>query len=74
MCLFFIPLSRDSFILNRPYVHNLTSGVRGNCHKSYSTFTEAQTVYTQLRAIGLVRVVRNRGDEIEFGPIGDVVQ
>jgi hypothetical protein len=74
-CVFFYTsFPRFSFILNRPHVHNLTSGVSGNCHKSYATYVEAQTVYTQLKAIGLVRVVRNRGDEITFGPFGDAMQ
>ncbi|KIL55028.1 hypothetical protein M378DRAFT_55446, partial [Amanita muscaria Koide BX008] len=56
-----------------PYVQSLTSGVSGNCQKSYTTYEEAVSVYQHLKANGLVRVIRNRGDESFFGSIEDAM-
>lgn len=63
-----------SLVLSRPYVHSLTSGVSGSCQKSYVTYDEALGVYRDLKANGLIRVVRDRGDESVFGPIEDAVE
>ncbi|KAF8483376.1 hypothetical protein DFH94DRAFT_679922 [Russula ochroleuca] len=51
-----------------PLVSSITSGVSGNCHKSYRTYNEAVNAYRDLKARGLVRVVRNPGDDAIFGP------
>lgn len=58
----------------RPYVQSITSGVSGNCQKSYPTYDEALEDYLDLKARGLIRIVRNRGDENVFGPIENAVQ
>jgi hypothetical protein len=60
--------------LKRPYVHSLTSRVSGSCQKSYTTYDEALDVYRDLKACGIVRVVREPGDEITFGPIEEAVE
>ncbi|KAH9956389.1 hypothetical protein BGW80DRAFT_1130732, partial [Lactifluus volemus] len=44
-----------------------------NCQKSYATYDEALGVYQDLKVNGLVRIVRNRGDENIFGPVEDAV-
>jgi hypothetical protein len=59
---------------NRPYVQSLTSGVSGNCQKSYPTYDEALDVYQDLKARGLIRIIRNRGDESLFGPVEDAME
>jgi hypothetical protein len=64
----------DLSVPNRPYVQSLTSGVSGNCQKSYATYDEALGVYQDLKVNGLVRIVRNRGDENIFGPVEDAVE
>lgn len=61
-------------LLNRPYVQSITSGVSGNCQKSYTTYDEAWEVYQDLKASGLVRIIRNRGDEDLFGPVEDAIK
>jgi hypothetical protein len=38
------------------------------------TYDEALGVYRDLKANGLIRVVRDRGDESVFGPIEDAVE
>ena len=67
-------LLRDLFIFIRPYVHKLTSGVSGSCQKSYATYDEARGVYLDLKEQGLVRVVRDPGDDVAFGLLEDAVQ
>ncbi|KAI0245297.1 hypothetical protein BJV78DRAFT_1139590, partial [Lactifluus subvellereus] len=57
-----------------PYVQSLTSGVSGNCQKSYTTYDEACDVYQDLKAQGLVRIVRNCGDEDIFGLLEDAME
>ena len=59
---------------NRLYVQSLTSGVSRNCQKSYATYDEALDVYQDLKASGLLRVVRNRGDDHLFGPVEDAIE
>jgi hypothetical protein len=59
---------------NRPYVQSLTSGVKGSCQKSYSTYYEALGSYNNLKESGLVRVVRNPEDEILYGPLDEAVE
>lgn len=71
---FFLPVLVIHSGWNRPYVQSLTSGVSGNCHKSYVTHDEALRVYQEMKAKGLVRVIRDPGDEYHFGSIEDAVQ
>jgi len=60
--------------LNRPYVQSLTSGASGSCQKSYSTYDEALSIYQGIKAKGLVRIIRDPGDEVFFGRIEDAIQ
>lgn len=60
--------------MNRPYVQSLMSGVVGNCQKSYPTHSKALSVYQNIKARGLVQVIRDPGDEIFFGHIEDAIQ
>jgi hypothetical protein len=60
--------------LDRPHVQSLTSGVSGSCQKSYATYSEAFTIYQELKAKGLVRIIRDPGDEIFFGHTEDAMQ
>ncbi|KAF8501151.1 hypothetical protein F5888DRAFT_1632916 [Russula emetica] len=39
-----------------PYVQSLTSGVSGNCQKSYATYDKAHDVYQDLKESGLLRI------------------
>jgi hypothetical protein len=64
----------DVFVFIRPVVHQYTSGVPGNCQKSYTTYHEAMGVYQDLKEKGLVRVVRTRGDDVTLGALEDAIQ
>lgn len=64
----------DWQFLNRPYVQSLISGVSGNCQKSYATYDEALDVYHDLKAQGLVKIIRDRGDDSFFGPVENAVE
>ncbi|KAM6497207.1 hypothetical protein JOM56_007680, partial [Amanita muscaria] len=55
-------------------VQNLTSGVSGNCQQSYRTYAEALEIYSDLKARGLVKIVRNHRDEHVFGPANEAMQ
>lgn len=67
-------LPRFTEFLDRPYVQSLTSGVSGNCHVSYISYSEAFASYMDLKARGLVKIVRMRGDERRFGPLKEAMQ
>jgi hypothetical protein len=60
--------------LNRLYVHSLTSGVSGSCQESFKTYDEALYLYTDAKRRGIVRLVRDPGDEEIFGPVEDAMQ
>jgi hypothetical protein len=66
--------SSDSLDLNRPYVQSLTSGMSRSCQKSYSIYSEALSVYQNIKAKGLVWIIRDPGDETFFGCIEDAIQ
>ena len=36
-------------------------------------YNEALDVYRELKANGIVRIIRNRGDEALFGPVEDAM-
>lgn len=61
-------------ISSRPYTHSLTSGVAGNCFKSYQTYEEAWEVYLDLKKKGVLKVVRNVGDDVVFGSLENAIQ
>jgi hypothetical protein len=46
----------------------------GNCQKSYPTYAEASSVYRKIKAKGLVRIIRDPGDEEYFGSLEHAVQ
>lgn len=72
-CLLFITLVIHSS-LDRLYVESITSGVTGGSQKSYPTYSEALSVYSQLKSRGLLQVIRDPGDEWLFGPLDDAIQ
>ena len=55
-------------------MQSLTSGASGSCQKSYSTYDEALSIYQGIKAKGLVRIIRDPGDEVFFGRIEDAIQ
>lgn len=58
----------------RLHIHKYMSRVSGNCQKSYTTFGEASEIYRNLKANGLVRIIREPGDENFFGPLDEAIQ
>jgi hypothetical protein len=50
------------------------SEVSGSCQKFYMTYDEALDVYCNLKANNPVRIDRDSGDDISFGPVEDAMQ
>lgn len=47
----------------------LVDGVSGACYTGFKIYEDAADDYAIAKAGGYVRVVRNPGDELEFGPL-----
>ena len=60
--------------IKRLYVHSLTSGVTGSCQKSYRTYSEASSVYQEIKVKGLLKIIRDPGDEVHFGSVEYAIQ
>ena len=53
----------------RSYVKTLVDGVSGATFTGFKVYDDAVEDYFEAKAAGLVRVVRNPGDERVFGPL-----
>jgi len=53
----------------RSYVKALVDSVPGCTYTGFKTYEDAANDYAIAKAGGLVRVVRNPGDELNFGPL-----
>ena len=53
----------------RSYVKSLIDGVSGASYSSFRIYEDAADDYAIAKAGGYVRVVRNPGDELKYGPL-----
>jgi hypothetical protein len=53
----------------RSYVKALVDGVPGASYTSFKIYEDAADDYAIAKAGGHVRVVRDPGDELDFGPL-----
>ena len=63
--LYLFPLTQTC----RSYVKTLVDGVSGATFTGFKVYDDAVEDYFEAKAAGLVRVVRNPGDERVFGPL-----
>ena len=58
----------------RDNVTPLVSGISGAWYKGFSTHDKAARFYLDAKEKGLVRIVRDPGDDALFGPLHEAMQ